>query len=174
VRPSTPGILRNGIPISFSRNPGHCLETQNLCSESVPQTERKNQQQCRSRDSNRLDVLAERQTHRYSVISCGESFPHDRPFDQGQRSLGQRSRVRAPSSPPYIPNDLWSDLAQRNRQNWVQFGCFCTQFAPKNRFCSRSPNRPAPHIYVSDRHWGNKTARPRTSQRLVQRHDRSQ
>ena len=43
----------------------------------------------------------------------------------------QRSRVRAPSSPPYIPNDLRDGLAKKIPRNWVQFGCIlhpvCTQ-----------------------------------------------
>jgi hypothetical protein len=34
---------------------------------------------------------------------------------QKVRPSRQRSRVRAPSSPPHIPKQLWDDLAKRNQ-----------------------------------------------------------
>jgi hypothetical protein len=39
-----------------------------------------------------------------------------------QRSVRQRSRVRAPPSPPYIPKDLWSVWTHSDNQIWAQYG----------------------------------------------------
>jgi hypothetical protein len=35
----------------------------------------------------------------------------------------QRSRVRAPSSPPYIPKDLWDVWTYSDSEIWVRYGC---------------------------------------------------